>query len=113
MSDTTQATLNIPQLAVLLVIGFLAIRWVLSPRADESQPPGASARGASRAANPRHVETKSQMFPQLDRRAIMWDLQRNGNNLQMTTERFITGGGLDTVSLRAAQRFCMTAKLMS
>jgi hypothetical protein len=28
----------------------------------------------------------------------MWDLQRNGGNVQMTTERILGGRGLETVS---------------
>jgi coupling of ubiquitin conjugation to ER degradation protein 1 len=37
------------------------------------------------------------MFPQLSTRDIMWDLQRNGGNVAATTERILTGRGLDTV----------------
>ncbi|KAF2669516.1 hypothetical protein BT63DRAFT_263243 [Microthyrium microscopicum] len=96
MADPTEATLNIPQIAVLLVISFLAIRWVLAPRAEPA--PGSSARSATDGprANPQHVETISQMFPQADQRAIMWDLMRNNNNPAITTERLITGRGLAT-----------------
>ena len=39
------------------------------------------------------------MFPQLDRRAIAWDLSRNGGNVGATTEKVLVGGGLDAVSL--------------
>jgi coupling of ubiquitin conjugation to ER degradation protein 1 len=38
------------------------------------------------------------MFPQLSRRDIAWDLQRNGGNASATTERVLSGRGLDTVS---------------
>ena len=43
------------------------------------------------------VERIQQMFPQADRRSILWDLQRNGGSIQTTTER-ILAGRLDTVS---------------
>lgn len=36
------------------------------------------------------------MFPQVERRSILWDLQRNGGNIQSTTER-ILAGRLETV----------------
>src|SRR4051812_48708003 len=96
-TETTQTTLNIPQLAVLIIIGFLAVRWIFSPRAPSA--PGSSTRSSTTPrANPRHVETIASMFPQLDRRTIMWDLQRNGNNVQLTTERVLMGRRLETVS---------------
>ncbi|KAM5435874.1 hypothetical protein MferCBS31731_006132 [Microsporum ferrugineum] len=36
------------------------------------------------------------MFPQLTRRELMWDLQRNGGSVAATTERILTGRGLET-----------------
>lgn len=41
------------------------------------------------------VEQVAAMFPQLDRRTIAWDLQRNGGNVSATTERVLAGRGLD------------------
>jgi hypothetical protein len=38
------------------------------------------------------------MFPQVSRRSIMWDLQRNGGNVVSTTERILSGRGLEVVS---------------
>jgi hypothetical protein len=38
------------------------------------------------------------MFPQVPRRSIMWDLQRNGGNVVATTERVLSGRGLEVVS---------------
>lgn len=37
------------------------------------------------------VERIQQMFPQVDRRTILWDLQRNGGNIQATSERILSG----------------------
>lgn len=48
--------------------------------------------------NPEQIEQVAQMFPQLSRREIMWDLQRNGGSVAATTERILTGRGLETVS---------------
>lgn len=39
------------------------------------------------------------MFPQVGRREIMWDLQRNGGSVAATTERILGGRGLEVVSL--------------
>ena len=36
------------------------------------------------------------MFPHLDRRAIAWDLSRNGGNVAATTERVLSSRGLDS-----------------
>ena len=97
--STTQTTLNIPQIAVLLLVGFLAVRWIFSSNTPPTQqhPGRAASRGAGPRVNPAHVETVSQMFPQLSRRDIMWDLQRNGGNVQATTERLLNGRRLETV----------------
>lgn len=35
------------------------------------------------------------MFPQVSRRSVMWDLQRNGGNVVATTERILSGRGLE------------------
>jgi len=45
------------------------------------------------------------MFPQVSRRSIMWDLQRNGGNVVATTERILSGRGLEVVSFE----FCWDA----
>jgi coupling of ubiquitin conjugation to ER degradation protein 1 len=100
-SNSNSTTLNIPQLALLLLVGFLAVRWILSsnntPSSSSAHRGGAASRGAGLRVNPRHVDMVASMFPQLSRRDIMWDLQRNGGNVQMTTERVLSGHGLETV----------------
>ncbi|KAF2188662.1 hypothetical protein K469DRAFT_703265 [Zopfia rhizophila CBS 207.26] len=89
-----EQTLNVPQLVVFLILSALAIRWYLSkPSAGGTRPAGQN-RGYR--VNPAQVDQIAQMFPQLDRRAIMWDLQRNGGNVTATTERVLSGRGLET-----------------
>lgn len=44
------------------------------------------------------MDRVQQMFPQVGRRTIMWDLQRNGGNIAATTERILSGRGLEEVS---------------
>lgn len=50
------------------------------------------------------VERIQQMFPQIDRRSIMWNLQRDGGNVSATAERVLSGRGLEVVS---AFDFCL------
>lgn len=89
-------TLNIPSILTLAVVSFFVIRWFLSSRSEGDGVPGQQPRG--RRVDPAQVEQISQMFPQLSRRDIMWDLQLNGGSVAATTERILSGRGLDTVS---------------
>ena len=90
----TQTSINIPQLIAVAIVGFLAIRWFLKiPSADSSS--SSSSRGG-RQVDVNKVDQVSAMFPQLDRRTIAWDLQRNGGNVAATTERVLSGRGLDS-----------------
>lgn len=98
MADAQSGSVNVPQILVIIVVGFLAIRWFFSA----SNAAGSSAQNASsqrgRTISPAMVDQVAQMFPQLDRREIMWDLQRNGGNRQRTIERVLSGRALETVS---------------
>jgi coupling of ubiquitin conjugation to ER degradation protein 1 len=86
-----EQTINIPQLLLVLVLGGIVIRWFFFS--------GTPTRSSTNHAGVREadVETIQQMFPQLDRRTIMWDLQRNGGNVAATTDRILNGRGLDIV----------------
>ncbi|KAL8805177.1 MAG: hypothetical protein Q9200_005533 [Gallowayella weberi] len=91
MADSQQQTLNLPSLFIVLVILVLTIRYFFF-----SSSPNANAftlRG--QGADPAHVDQIQQMFPQLNRRDIQWDLQRNGGSVQATTERVLGGRGLE------------------
>lgn len=92
----TEQSINIPQVLVFLVVIFLASRWYLS-KPSSTHAGVAPARSAPRI-NPAQVDQIATMFPQLSRRDIAWDLQRNGGNASATTERVLSGRGLDTVS---------------
>jgi coupling of ubiquitin conjugation to ER degradation protein 1 len=91
-----EQSINIPQVLVFLVVTFLAIRWYFS------KPTATGTRAAPNRApiriSPAQIDQIAQMFPQLSRRDIAWDLQRNGGNATATTERVLSGRGLDTVS---------------
>jgi hypothetical protein len=92
-----QQSINIPQVLVFLVFTFLAVRWYR----HFSKPSEAGTRAApnrtARPINLAQIDQIAQMFPQLSRRDIAWDLQRNGGNASATTERVLGGRGLDTV----------------
>ena len=92
MADA-QTSINIPQLIAVALVGFLAIRWYLN-KPPSASAPSTSSRG--RQVDVSKVDQVSAMFPQLDRRTIAWDLHRNGGSVSATTERALTGRGLDT-----------------
>jgi coupling of ubiquitin conjugation to ER degradation protein 1 len=83
-------------LAILVILGFI-VRYLFFNGAGANT--GAQSPRSSEArlrAGEVAVERIQQMFPQTDRRAILWDLQRNGMNIQATIERILRGG-LETV----------------
>lgn len=89
----------------LLVAGAIVWKLFLSP---SESPANSGYSGMSRGAmrdTPAIVQAREsmaerllQMFPQVDRRAVLWDLRSNGNQIQETTERILSGS-LETVSL--------------
>lgn len=86
-------SINIPQIVAVVVVGFLAIRWYMSkPPTTSGHPASSSFRNR---VDPAKVDAVSAVFPQLDRRSIAWDLQRNGGNVEATTARVLDGRGLD------------------
>lgn len=98
--------INLPSLVIILLITGLAVRYFFfsgngSPA--NRQPGGTGGLSPEELQRRRErereaaVETIQQMFPQVDRRTILWDLQRHGGNLQATTER-ILAGRTETVS---------------
>lgn len=92
-----EQSVNIPQVLVFIVVTFLAVRWYFSkPAAAGTRAP--TSNRSTRQINPAQIDQLTSMFPQLSRRDIAWDLQRNGGNVAATTERVLSGRGLDTVS---------------
>ncbi|GAB7362983.1 hypothetical protein MBLNU230_g3278t1 [Neophaeotheca triangularis] len=91
-------SINIPQILAVALVGFLAIRWYMNKPTDPSGPPNNNntSSAASRQVDVAKVEQVASMFPQLDRRSIAWDLQRNGGNVGATTERVLSGRALET-----------------
>ena len=89
-----EATISLPSLAFVAVLGFIIYRYFTSSSRSASP---SSARVAGQRFTPAQVEQITAMFPQLNRRDIMWDLQRNGGSVAATTERILGGGGLSPV----------------
>lgn len=87
---------SLPFLLIVLVTIGLATRYFFSSPAS---PSAGGLRTGRDAARRREVaaDRVMQMFPQADRRAVLWDLARNGGSVQITTER-ILAGRLETVS---------------
>lgn len=97
MQYDDEPSLNIPSLLTLAVVSFFVLRWFFNR--DDSSAGNGRPRGRGNAVDPAQVEQISQMFPQLSTREIMWDLQRNGGSVAATTERILTGRGLEMVRL--------------
>ncbi|KAL8923116.1 MAG: hypothetical protein Q9208_004800 [Pyrenodesmia sp. 3 TL-2023] len=93
-------TLNLPSLFVVLLILVISIRYFFFTAPNSTSLRAASDRNT---ANPEHIEQIAQMFPQLSRRDIQWDLQRNGGSVQATTERVLSGRGLERLHHRLSQ----------
>ncbi|OBT45436.1 hypothetical protein VE00_04593 [Pseudogymnoascus sp. WSF 3629] len=87
-------TINLPQLVIILLLGGFAVRYFFFSAPQSPDQPSASSRGGVRVREA-DVDRVQQMFPQVGRRTIMWDLQRNGGNIAATTERILSGRGLE------------------
>lgn len=94
-----EPTLNVPSLLTLAAFAYFLFRWLFKSEPDQRQHNSRSGREGDRVEQTNHI---SQMFPQVDRRMIMWDLQRNGGSITATTERILSGIGLETVCLSYA-----------
>lgn len=92
-----EQTLNIPQIIVFIAVTVLIVRWFLKPSA--AGPPSSASSRAARI-NPAQIDHLVQMFPQLDRRTVAWNLNRAGGNAQVITETLLAGGTLQQVRAR-------------
>jgi coupling of ubiquitin conjugation to ER degradation protein 1 len=91
---------SLPYLVILLVVIGFATRYLFfSGPAQPARPRQDNGVRMANMARRREemVQRIQQMFPQVDRRTLLWDLQRNGGSIQMTSER-ILAGRLEAVS---------------
>ncbi|OAA32244.1 Ubiquitin system component Cue [Moelleriella libera RCEF 2490] len=81
--------ISLPYLAGILLLSGLLMRYLFFSGSQTSRPSRTpeDVRRSREAA----VERIQQMFPQTERRSILWDLQRNGGSIQNTTERILAG----------------------
>lgn len=86
-----QPTINIPQIIAVAIVGFFALRWFLQ-KPSPSPPPPSDSRPADLAS----ITHLTAIFPHLDPRHIAWDLHRNGHSVHATSERILSGRGLET-----------------
>jgi len=94
-----EATISIPSLAFVAVLGYFIYRYFFSaPRGGADGNSSSSSRNPGLRFTPAQVDQIAQMFPQLSRRDIMWDLHRNRGSVPATTERVLSGRGLEPVS---------------
>lgn len=103
-----EQTLNLPSLFLVLALLVLSLRYFFFSSSSSSTQV-ASDRNT---ANPAHIEQIAQMFPQLNRRDIQWDLQRNGGSVQATTERVLSGRSLERVHIALVLLQTTSWKLM-
>lgn len=96
--QTMSDTISLPSIILLGTILFFAIRYFVSSASPSSTSSSGRSGPGGRRVDVSKVDQVSQMFPQLDRRAIAWDLSRNGGNVGATTERLLEGRGLEDVS---------------
>lgn len=85
---------GLPSLLVAIVIGGLIWKYIWPAGGNtNTNGNGGSARDSASQARQREaaVERIQQMFPQVDRRTILWDLQRNGGSIATTTEKILSG----------------------
>ncbi|KAI6785141.1 coupling of ubiquitin conjugation to er degradation protein 1 [Emericellopsis cladophorae] len=76
--------------AILIILGFIA-RYLFFNGGGASAAQSPRSPEALLRARETAVERIQQMFPQTERRTILWDLHRNGMNIQNTTERILAG----------------------
>ncbi|KAI1386351.1 uncharacterized protein F4822DRAFT_313246 [Hypoxylon trugodes] len=81
---------SLTSLILIVVLGGLIIRYLFFSSTTQAPRPQRDPQSASRAREAA-VERIQQMFPQVDRRTILWDLHRNGGNIAATTERILSG----------------------
>lgn len=88
---------NVPSLLVILALSGLVVRYLFFSTPASSRAQQQASRESSTARNREAaVAQLQQMFPQVDRRTLLWDLQRTGGNIAATTDR-VLAGRLETV----------------
>lgn len=90
-----EQSFGFPQLILIFLVGGLTIRYFFFSTGLSSSTSRDSNNAIDLRAREADIERIQQMFPQVPRRNIMWDLQRNGGNVAATIERVLSGRGLE------------------
>lgn len=83
--------ISLPSVILIVVLSGLIIRYLFFSPSNPAQPQNPRDAASAQRAREAAVERIQQMFPQVDRRTILWDLQRTGGNISATTERILSG----------------------
>ncbi|KAL2886119.1 Coupling of ubiquitin conjugation to ER degradation protein 1 [Ceratocystis lukuohia] len=86
--------ISLPTIVTFVAVTALVIwKLFLSPTDAADSSPRNNIRDSAAQAQARETNAQRilQMFPQVDRRAVLWDLRRNGNRIQVTSERILSG----------------------
>ncbi|KAK5070036.1 hypothetical protein LTR64_001870 [Lithohypha guttulata] len=89
-----EATISYPSIAIVIGLAYLLYRYFTSSSSNGSDPSSSQSRNGLRFTQAQ-VDQVANMFPQLSRRDIMWDLQRNRGSVNATVERVLGGRSLD------------------
>ncbi|KAI1776841.1 hypothetical protein F4818DRAFT_411955 [Hypoxylon cercidicola] len=81
---------SLTSLIVMVVLGGLIIRYLFFSPASPTPRPARDAQSAARAREAM-VQRVQEVCPHIDRRTILWDLQRHGGNVAATVERILSG----------------------
>ena len=96
MSEPDEATISYSSIAFVLGLAFIIYRYFSAPSSDAT--PSSGPRPQGQRYTEAQLDQVTAMFPQMSRRDIAWDLQRNRGNVNATVERVLGGRGLDAVS---------------
>lgn len=85
--------ISLPYLLLVVVIAGAILRFLFFSSNSDTSSAAAQRHNPINVLRTREaaVERIQQMFPQVERRTILWDLQRNGGNIQATSERILSG----------------------
>ncbi|KAK4165895.1 hypothetical protein QBC43DRAFT_314469 [Cladorrhinum sp. PSN259] len=85
--------INVPSLLIILFVSGVVLKYFFFSPSPANNNNGRRQADPAAVMRSREVavERIQQMFPQVDRRTILWDLQRTGGNIAATTERVLSG----------------------
>lgn len=93
--------ISLPYFLAILIVAGLVIRYFFfsGVSSQPSRSPESLLRSREAA-----LALIQEVVPQADRRSVLWDLQRNGGNIQLTTNRVLRGR-LETVRFSSIRCF--------